>query len=94
MSDKKNDDSGYNIARLIKEKRPHLNIKSYIQDRVAQEKFEEWMKSYKTSQASRQINQKEWKDQEGEDDGENKSNYLINILIIFQLSAIAIFSKI
>ncbi|EAR91380.2 hypothetical protein TTHERM_00592660 (macronuclear) [Tetrahymena thermophila SB210] len=67
MSDKKNDDAGYNVARLIREKRPHLNLKSYIQDRVAQDKFEEWMKQYKSSQAQRQINQVEWKDQEGED---------------------------
>jgi len=48
LSKKKDEDIGLEIARLIKEKRPHLNLKSYIQERSAQEKFEEWIKTQKT----------------------------------------------
>lgn len=30
MSDNKNENTSFEIARIIKEKRPHLGLKSYI----------------------------------------------------------------
>lgn len=64
LAEKAHDYTAYNVAMLIKEKRPHLASSVYILGKKAQEIFEEWSKDEKVKRNKEIAKNTEWNEEE------------------------------
>ena len=74
LADNQNDMAAFQLIRIVKDKRPHLNLSTLVDGRRVIQKFETWYKDYRKVQVEEEIKQTTWVDEGGKQNRQSEED--------------------